>query len=278
MTAVIKSSNDINKIVSTCEGSLGLVPTMGALHAGHISLIENCKKECKTTVVSIFVNPKQFGPNEDYSKYPRTIESDIGICKNLGVDYIFAPEVNDIYPENENIIIPPKELTNMLCGITRPHLFQGVATVVKKLFEIIKPDYAYFGEKDLQQLYVIKWLVNHFKIQTFIRSCPIIREKNGLACSSRNKYLNDHEIKIASNLYKALQMAKRDIRSGMFTPSKALLECLVSLSQIPEVKVEYLDARVKDTLEKANENITSGFYFLIAAHINNVRLIDNIEI
>jgi pantoate--beta-alanine ligase len=280
MTTLIKSLNDIKKAINISKRDIGFVPTMGALHDGHISLIKACKQECKTTFVSIFVNPKQFSPGEDFDKYPRDFEADLKICKELNVDYIFSPDVSEIYPEkvSEEIVTPPTALTEMLCGLSRKDFFPGVATVVKKLLEIVTPDYAYFGEKDLQQLFVIRWLVKEYKIPTFIRACPIVREKNGLACSSRNRYLNEDKKKLASHIHKSLEMARRDVRSGIFTASKAALESLVYLSQFPDIKVEYLESRSKENLEKVTDGRTKGFYFLVAARVGNVRLIDNIEV
>lgn len=279
MTTLLKTASDIKKALKNCEHGIGFVPTMGALHAGHISLLKTCKEECKTSIVSIFVNPLQFSPGEDFEKYPRTLEDDLKICKENNIDYVFAPEVKEIYlKENEEKIIPPESLTKMLCGLSRKDFFPGVATVVKKLLDIVQPDYAFFGEKDLQQLYTIRWLVKEFKLPVFVRACPIVREKSGLAYSSRNKYLTEKEKEIASNLYKALQHARRNTRSGMFSPSKSSIESLIYLSQFPEIKVEYFEARSKDTLEKVSDTKSDGFYFLIAAKIGDVRLIDNIEV
>lgn len=280
MTTLIKSLNDIKDALNVSKREIGFVPTMGALHAGHISLIKASKQECKTTFVSIFVNPKQFSPGEDFDKYPRDLEADIKICKELGVEYVFTPEIEDIYPSETptKIISPPTSLTEMLCGLSRKDFFPGVATVVKRLLEIIAPDYAYFGEKDLQQLYVIRWLVKEYKIPTFIRACPIVREKNGLACSSRNRYLNSEKKELASQIYESLKMAKRDVKSGIFTANKAALESLVYLSQFPDIKVEYFEARSKENLEKVIDNRTKGFHYLIAVKLGDVRLIDNIEV
>ncbi len=281
MTTLIKTIAEIKDVLKNSKRDLGFVPTMGALHDGHISLIKASKEECQTSIVSVFINPTQFSPNEDFENYPRSLENDLEVCKRYNVDYVFAPEISEIYPtekDKELAITPPTNLTMLLCGLTRRNHFQGVANVVKKLFDIVNPDYAYFGEKDLQQLYIIRWLVKEYKIPTFIRACPIIREKNGLAFSSRNAYLNPNEKEIASNLYKSLQIAKRNVKSGIFSPPKAILESLIFLSQYPELKVEYFDARCKENLEKVSENKLDGFYFLVAGKINNIRLIDNIEV
>lgn len=281
MTILTKTVREVKDLLSKDKRSIGFVPTMGALHTGHISLIRACRDECTTTVVSIFVNPLQFGPNEDYDRYPRNLTTDLKICEDNAVDIVFAPEVAEIYPQgisNENLIQLPANLTDILCGKSRPNHFQGVATVVKKLFNIINPDYVYFGEKDLQQLYIIRWLVKEFGIQTIVRACSIIRESNGLACSSRISSLSKEEKELASNIYKSLVLAKQNIKSGFFTVNKAILESMIFLSQFSGIKIEYFDVRDKDTLAKTDDYKLSGFYFLTAAKIGSVRLIDNIEI
>ncbi len=282
MTLLIKSIKDIKDVIAKSERPLGLVPTMGSLHEGHISLIKAAKNDCKTTIVYVFVNPLQFGPNEDFDQYPRDLEKDLEICKQNNIDIVFAPEVSEIYPNLEdskkNPIHPPKELTDILCGKTRIDHFSGVATVIKKFFEIIEPDFTYFGEKDLQQFYVIKWLVEKFNLPIKIKSCPTIRESTGLAYSSRNRYLTPEGKIVAASLYKALKLAKENTRSGIFSVNKSVLESLIFLSHFQEIKVEYFDARNKANLEKVSEDAKHNFYYLIAAKINNVRLIDNIEI
>lgn len=280
MTELIKTVSDLKARLANSKPQVGLVPTMGALHEGHISLIKAAKDECKTIVLSNFVNKLQFGPSEDFEKYPRNLDEDLKICSESGVDIMFAPLHEEIYPGNNNIEIvrPPERLTEILCGKTRRGHFTGVATVVNRLFDIVKPDTAYFGEKDLQQLYVIRWLVNEKKLSIFIRSCPIIREPNGLACSTRNKYLSEEQRVIASNIHKALKLARQNVRSGIFTLSKAVLESLVYLSQFPNLKVEYFEARGKDDLTEVSDKKIKDFYFLTAIRIGEVRLIDNIEI
>lgn len=281
MTRLIKTTKEIKSILSVSKESVGLVPTMGALHAGHISLIKAARQECKTVVVYIFVNPLQFGPSEDFSKYPRDLDSDLKVCEENNVDILFAPNESEIYPDENSkkeIIHPPKELISILCGKTRIGHFEGVATVVYKFFKIIEPDYAYFGEKDLQQIYVIRWLVKEFDLNIQIRSCHIVREQSGLAYSSRNQYLSNKQKEIAANVFKSLKLAKQNSRSGIFTVSKAVLESLVFLSQFPDIKVEYFEARDKENLSKVDDSKTKDFYFLTACKIGDVRLIDNIEI
>ena len=282
MTTLIKSIQDIKNVIAKSERPLALVPTLGSLHAGHISLIKAAKNECTTTIVYIFVNPLQFGPNEDFNKYPRNLKEDLKICEDNKIDFVFAPETNEIYPDiektKENLIKPPDELTKILCGKTRIGHFDGVATVIKRFIDIIEPDFIYFGEKDLQQLYIIKWLVKGFNLPVTIKSCPTVREPTGLAYSSRNKYLTPGEKIIAASLYKSLKLAKEHTRSGIFPVNKSILESLIVLSHFPEIKVEYFEARDKENLAKVNDNTQHGFYYLIAAKIGSVRLIDNIEV
>ncbi len=282
MATLIKSIHDIKDVIAKCEKPLALVPTMGSLHAGHISLIKAAKNDCKTTIVYIFVNPLQFGPNEDFKEYPRDLSGDLKTCEANNVDFVFAPEINEIYPNLEeakkSLIKPPDELSNILCGKSRPDHFSGVATVIKRFFDIIKPDFAYFGEKDLQQIYIIRWLVNEFNLPVSIKSCPTVREITGLACSSRNKYLNSDQMILVASLYKSLKLARENTRSGIFSINKAILESLIFLSQFPEIKVEYFEARDKERLAKVPDNTKRGLYYFIAARIGKIRLIDNIEI
>ena len=277
---LIKTVQEVKDLVVNCQRPLGFVPTMGALHAGHISLIKASVAECKTTLGSIFVNPLQFGPTEDFKIYPRDLQSDLRKCEENNVTVVFAPDENEIYPDLNYVerISPPKFLAEDLCGRTRKNFFYGIATVVKRLFDIVNPDIAYFGEKDLQQLYVIKWLVDEYKYNILVRPCSVVREKNGLACSSRNNYLTIEQKEIASNLYKSLHLARKNIKSGIFSPDQAVLESLVFLSRFSEIKVEYLEIRDKNDLKKASSGKTSRIYLLIAAKIGGVRLIDNIEI
>ena len=193
--------------------TIGLVPTMGALHKGHMSLIKKAKETADKVVVSIFVNPIQFGPNEDFEKYPRTLESDVNICQSLGVDIVFAPAPNEMYGENTLLsnnnltyVCPPYNVVDMLCGKSRPGHFDGVATVVLKLFNIVQPDFAFFGQKDAQQLFILKKMVKDLNINIKIIGCPIVREKDGLAISSRNIYLSEAERKKALSISQALKL------------------------------------------------------------------------
>ena len=282
MTKLIKTIKEIQEELKKSTRPIGLVPTMGALHDGHISLINAAKEESKTVVVYVFVNPLQFAPNEDYKTYPRDVNGDLEKSKIQEVDYVFAPNVEEVFPNIEefknNLITPPDSLEKILCGKTRTDHFKGVATVIKRFFDIVQPQNIYFGQKDLQQLYVIRWLIDKYNLAINLRECPTVREINNLALSSRNNYLKEDEIQVAAHMYESLKMAKDNVKSGMFTPKKAILESIVFLSKFPQIKVEYFEARDKDSLKEVEETKTKGFYFLMAARVGNVRLIDNIEI
>lgn len=273
---------DIRKKISIWkkEGLIvGFVPTMGALHEGHLSLIQKSVETCDKTIVSIFVNPTQFGPAEDLDKYPRTLDTDLELCKKAGVDLIFAPNSTEMYGEGSLLsndfltyVVPPYFYSNKLCGKSRVGHFDGVCTVVMKLFNIVQPDYAFFGQKDAQQFIIIKKMVKDLNIPVEIISCPIVRDENGLALSSRNKYLSEEGKKEALVLNKILTNIKSCYNKGI-TDVKALSEtALTFLNEHHEL--EYLEFVDKNTLE--NKNVADNdALVLIAAKIDNVRLIDN---
>jgi len=260
--------------------TVGLVPTMGALHAGHKSLIEKSVHKCDKTVVSVFVNPIQFGPNEDLDKYPRTLDADADMCEKAGVDIVFAPSPKEMYGEGHimsndflTYVIPPYFYVDKLCGKSRVGHFDGVCTVVNKLFNIVQPDFAFFGQKDAQQLIIIRKMVNDLNIPVEIVPCPIVREDSGLALSSRNKYLNPQEKEQALALSKILFNIKACYDKGV-TDTRALFETAYGFLT-PAHSLEYLDFRDENDLEEkavADDN-TRVF---IAVKIGNVRLIDNI--
>lgn len=258
--------------------TIGLVPTMGALHAGHASLIKKSVEKCDKTIVSIFVNPTQFGINEDFSKYPRTLEQDTIIANEIGADMVFCPSAEEMYGENYDknfltLVCPPYDLVNKLCGKTRVGHFDGVATVVTKLFNIVQPDFAFFGEKDAQQLYIIKKMVKDLSMPIDIIPCPIVREPNNLAMSSRNQYLSETEKEKALCLSKALFTIKDYYEKGINNVS-ALTDTAMSL--IPDdVEVEYLDFLDYKTFEKT-DIIKEKTLVAICAKVGNTRLIDNI--
>ncbi|MBX9691046.1 MAG: pantoate--beta-alanine ligase [Cyanobacteria bacterium] len=256
---------------------VGVVTTMGALHAGHQTLIDQARKECDLVVVTIFVNPTQFGPNEDFDKYPRTLERDLELCEQSGVDCVFAPSVDDLYPDGKEIsmVEPPQSVIEGLCGAFRPGHFRGVATVVAKLFNIVGADYAYFGEKDYQQLVVVKRLVRDLNMPVSI--CPVqtAREEDGLAMSSRNRYLTEEQRKQAPHLYKVLSEVKQDIFERQVPVRSAIESGITKLTKDYGFTVQYLEACDAETLESLHEK-RLPMVFLVAAKIGTVRLIDNL--
>lgn len=258
---------------------VGLVPTMGALHEGHLSLIKKAKSECDKVVVSVFVNPIQFGPSEDFDKYPRTLEADTKLCENESVDIVFAPNATEMYGggrlSNDTLtyVCPPYFYVDKLCGKSRVGHFDGVCTVVMKLFNIVQPDCAYFGQKDAQQVIIIKKMVNDLNIPIEIIKCPIVREESGLALSSRNKYLSEEGKKDALVLSKILQNIQACFFKGI-TNIDALKETAYSfLTDKHELEyLEILDGVTLEEIENANKNSIA----LIACKVDGVRLIDNI--
>ena len=227
--------------------AVGLVPTMGGLHQGHLSLIERAKQENSTVIVSIFVNPLQFGPNEDYQRYPRTLEQDRQFCEQAGVDVIFAPTPEEIGVPGKNIaatqvtqVIPPSDMICSLCGNFRPGHFQGVATIVTKLFNLVQPDRAYFGQKDGQQLAIIKRLVADLNLPVEIVACPTVRELSGLALSSRNQYLTATEKEQATVLFKGLRQAEAAFRAGVRDSGELIALARQEIAKVSNISLEYI--------------------------------------
>lgn len=254
--------------------SVGLVPTMGYLHEGHESLIKRASKENDKVVVSIFVNPTQFGENEDLDSYPRDLERDSIICKNAGADIIFNPNKEEIYNNGFSTFVEMNKLSNELCGKSRPTHFGGVCTVVSKLFNIVKPDKAYFGQKDAQQLAIIKRMVIDLNFDVEVIGCPIIREKDGLAKSSRNSYLSEEERKIATILNKALTHAKKIIFDGEKN-SNIIVEAIKEvINKEPLATIDYIEV-VDSVSIKPVEYIEMSVLVAIAVYIGKARLIDN---
>lgn len=257
---------------------VGLVPTMGALHEGHLSLIKKSVETCDKTIVSVFVNPTQFAPSEDLDKYPKTLEADIELCKQAGADLVFVPNVVEMYGDGNSsndfftYVVPPYFYVDKLCGKSRVGHFDGVCTVVTKLFNIFQPDYAFFGQKDAQQLVIIKKMVKDLNIPVKIVSCPIVRDENGLALSSRNQYLSEEGKKEALVLNKILMNIKSCYNKGI-TEVKALCETAWGFLN-ENHELEYLEFVDKDTFENKTmaDNDT---LVLIALRVENVRLIDN---
>ena len=262
--------------------TIGLVPTMGALHNGHLSLIKKSVARCDRTVVSLFVNPIQFCPGEDLDKYPRTLDADEKLCSDAGVDIVFAPSPKEMYGEGHILsndfltyVIPPFFYVNKLCGKSRVGHFDGVCTVVNKLFNIVQPDFAFFGEKDRQQLIILKKMVKDLNIPLEIVPCPIVREENGLALSSRNKYLSAEAKVDALALSKILFNIKACYDKGI-KDVKALTETAYSFLN-KNHSLEYLEFRDADNLEE-KEIADDNTIVFIAVKIGDVRLIDNIAL
>ncbi len=256
---------------------VGFVPTMGSLHDGHLSLIKKSKQRCDLTVVSIFVNPAQFSPNEDFNSYPRSLEKDMRLLKNLNIDVLFLPNENLLYPKNYSTYVEEKMLSRGLEGESRPTFFKGVATVVIKLFNIIKPHFAYFGEKDMQQLRVIKKIVSDLNIDIQIIKGKTIREKNGLAMSSRNQYLQKKDINGLGIIYDSLNYAKKLILNGEQNGAFIKSEIKENLNSFKGLEVDYVEINCSETLEKI-EIIDKSVVVSLAVFINGVRLIDNLEV
>ena len=259
---------------------VGIVPTMGALHEGHLSLIKKAKETCDKVVVSVFVNPIQFGPSEDFDKYPRTLDKDMELCNSVGVDLVFAPTPKEMYGEGNRLsndtltyVCPPFFYVNKLCGKTRVGHFDGVCTVVLKLFNIVQPDYGFFGQKDAQQVIIIKKMVKDLNVPIEIIQCPIVREDSGLALSSRNKYLSEEGKKDALVLSQILKNIKACFQKGI-TDVSALKETAYSYLT-DKHDMEYLEILDKNTLEE-KPNADKDSIALIACRVEGVRLIDNI--
>ncbi len=255
---------------------IGFVPTMGYLHDGHIRLINEAQKISDVVVVSIFVNPTQFGPNEDYEKYPRDERRDLKLCRNHNVDYVFIPSVNEIYPEGYETYVELTKTPNHLCGLSRPGHFRGVATILVKLFNIVKPDIAFFGLKDFQQTVVVKKLVSDLNITMRIKTVETVRDVDGLALSSRNKYLSEEERKKALTIPRSLIMAKEMIESGERSCEK-IKEAMKKLLEENGLKVDYAEIVDSDTLEELKE-VRFPCAIAVAVFVGQTRLIDNIVI
>lgn len=253
---------------------IGLVPTMGALHAGHASLMQRARRECSVVVTSIYVNPTQFGPNEDFSKYPRQLQQDLEVCGREGVDFVFAPTDTEMYAGGTLTMIHVADMTERLCGAMRPGHFDGVCTVVAKLFNIVQPDAGYFGQKDAQQAAVLQQMVSDLNIPLQIVVCPIVREPDGLAMSSRNAYLDPNQRQQALCLYKALLAGRDTIGKGIKTSAhiNAIMRDVVRSAG--PFSIDYLEAVDPGTLEAIDE-VRGRVLLAGAIRVGTVRLIDN---
>lgn len=274
---IVNRVDDIRDKVNNWKNeglSVGFVPTMGYLHEGHESLIKKAASENDKVVVSIFVNPLQFGPTEDLATYPRDLDRDSKICERAGADLIFNPSDNEMYYEDFSTIVSVNGLTENLCGKSRPIHFTGVCTVVNKLFNIVAPNRAYFGQKDAQQLFIIKRMVRDLNIDVEVIGCPIIREKDGLAKSSRNIYLSENERKAAIILNQALKKAKYLMDTGITNVDEILNILRETIESEPLARIDYIDIVDTNSLNKVDK-IDKSVLVAIAVFINKTRLIDN---
>jgi len=256
---------------------LGLVPTMGALHEGHASLIARAKRECSPVIASIFVNPKQFGPNEDFAKYPRTFASDCEKLQHAGVDALFAPEAAELYPEGFSTYVHVEGLSEKFEGRSRPGHFRGVSTVVLKLLEIVQPHRAYFGRKDAQQARLITQMARDLNLDSEIAVCPIVREPDGLALSSRNAYLNPEERSAATVLYRALEAARQELEAGNQDALHLKATLQRKLDSEPLAAVDYAEVVDAESFEPA-PRVNRACYVLLAVFVGKTRLIDNLYV
>lgn len=257
--------------------TVGLVPTMGALHAGHLSLVDAARRECDDVVVSIFVNPTQFGPNEDYQRYPRPLDDDLAACDAAGVDAIFHPDVETLYPRGFQTGVDVEELSGVLEGRFRPDHFRGVATIVLKLLNIVQPDCVYFGRKDYQQQILIRTMCRDLDLPVDIRVCPTVREPDGLALSSRNAYLSEEERRSALALSQSLKLAESLIAGGEMRLDAVRQAMKSLLENTPLVAVDYATVVDAVTLEHVAEPVPE-MIALVAAKVGSTRLIDNLPI
>ncbi len=275
---VIEKIKDLKAIIRSQKSSgktIGLVPTMGYLHDGHLSLVKASRDENDFTIMSIFVNPTQFGPNEDFDSYPRDMERDTKLAEAAGVDVIFAPSKDEMYPDGYKTYVEVEDITNVLCGKSRPGHFRGVTTVVAKLFNIVEPDKAYFGQKDAQQVIVLRKMVKDLNMNLEIVTCPIVRESDGLAMSSRNTYLSPEERSGALALSQSLFEAEKIIKDGERDAAKIIGYIKNRISQVEVAEIDYVEITDIDDL-KSVEHIAGKVLIALAVRFGRTRLIDNV--
>lgn len=275
---VIQSVNEMQSIAMgmRVQGKLiGFVPTMGALHQGHLALVDVAKQQADFVVVSIFVNPTQFGPNEDFDRYPRTLDEDLALCREHGVDAVFTPGREDIYPDGYSTYINEEKLSRNLCGASRPGHFRGVTTVLAVLFNIVRPDLATFGQKDAQQVAIVRKMTRDLQIPVEIITVPTLREPDGLAISSRNRYLEPGQREDAAAIYRALQAGKKLVESGVRNVDRVVAEVSYQLSHSRRIRVIYVSIVDPETMDNQRDIIPGRSLLAVAAWMDQVRLIDN---
>ncbi|GFN22867.1 MAG: pantoate--beta-alanine ligase [Thermoanaerobacteraceae bacterium] len=256
---------------------IGFVPTMGYLHEGHLALARRARERCDAVIMSIFVNPTQFGPREDFASYPRDLERDLRLAEEVGVDAVFAPEVEEMYPPGYSTYVEVEGVTEVLCGASRPGHFRGVATVVTKLLNIVQPDEAFFGQKDYQQSVVVRRMAADLNIPVEIITVPTVREPDGLALSSRNKYLNEEERRQALCLYRALKLGEEMILSGERRAEAVRQAMVEEISRYPLARIDYVSVNDAETLKPLKE-ISGRVLLAVAVWIGKTRLIDNLVV
>jgi len=270
-----RMSSVSRKIRREQDRTIGLVPTMGALHEGHLSLVREARRMCDIVVVSVFVNPTQFGPTEDYEHYPRDLTKDTALLTDYNVDYIFAPAAEEIYPKDFSTYVNVGGLSKLLEGETRPGHFRGVATVVAILFNTVRPDFAFFGQKDAQQAVIIKRMVRDLSFDTEIVVLPTVREDSGLAISSRNLYLDSEEQQSAAVIHQGLKAAKQAYKKGERHATKLIETVRTTIETEPRVRVDYVSVVDAETLEKLDKLDERPMLIAVAAYVGKTRLIDN---
>jgi len=271
----IKEMKEFSSQARRAGKTIAFVPTMGFFHDGHLSLMREGRRRCDLLIISLFVNPTQFGPNEDFKNYPRDFERDRKMAEEVGADVLFAPEASDMYPSNHQTIVRVEKVTQNLCGRSRPVHFQGVATVVLMLFEIVMPHAAIFGEKDYQQLVTIQQMVRDLHMRVEVVGMPTVREEDGLAMSSRNRYLLLEERKAALSLYRSLQKAKELLKKGERKAERILHEMKEIFQSEPLVKIDYVQICDAYSLQDVNQ-IEGDVVVALAAYLGKTRLIDNL--
>ena len=270
-----RMSSVARKIRREQDRTIGLVPTMGALHEGHLSLVREARRMCDVVVVSVFVNPAQFAPGEDYENYPRDLTNDTALLTDYNVDYIFAPPVEEIYPRGFSTYVTVEGMSDQLEGASRPGHFRGVATVVTVLLNVVRPDFAYFGQKDAQQAWIIKRLVRDLAFDTEIIVLPTVREDSGLAMSSRNLYLSQEEQEAAAIIHQALAKAKAAYKEGERSGARLTELVKSTIESEPRARVDYVSVADADTFEKIEKIEERPVLIAVAAYLGKTRLIDN---
>jgi pantoate--beta-alanine ligase len=277
LLTTIDEMRDASRAARRAGLRLGFIPTMGALHEGHLSLVRAANAVCDAIVASIFVNPTQFGPNEDLAKYPRSFERDRELLAREGVDFLFAPSVEEMYPAGSVTWVTVEEMSNKLDGRSRPGHFRGVTTVVAKLFHIVEPNTAFFGQKDAAQVAIIRRMVRDLNLPVEIVSCPIVREPDGLAMSSRNVYLNPEQRRQALILHRCLQQVEQMVKAGESDASRLAAAGRDEFAKEPSVRVDYFEIVNPHTLDPV-ANVAEGALVAVAAYVGTTRLIDNVLI